>query len=98
VSPGDSRPRSENTHAGAGAEAATAAEVTTAPKPAAPVTAATASSEGVSPNRRHTESDHCKHDTNFAQHDFLRCERNALVSVLPDAPRKTRVMVGLKGM
>jgi hypothetical protein len=78
-------------HVAATAEATTAAAaVTTA------AASASTSSESVSPNRRHTESDHCKHDTNFAQHDFLHCERNALVSVLPDAPRKTRVMIGLE--
>jgi hypothetical protein len=72
----------------------TAAEVATATaKPAATkmaaasaepaattVTAAatTTSSEGVSPDRRHTEGDHRKHDTNFAQHGILHQGRDGV--------------------
>jgi hypothetical protein len=45
-----------------------AAEVAATAKPAAATVtaAATTSSEGVSPDRRQTEGDHRKHDTNFA--------------------------------
>jgi hypothetical protein len=52
--------------------------------------AATTSSEGVSPDRRHAEGDHRKHDTNFAQHGTLHHGRNGVrFSVITGTPLST---------
>jgi hypothetical protein len=63
----------------AAAEAATmtAAEAAAATTVTAAATTTT-SSEGVSPDRRHTEGDHRKHDTNFAQHGILHHGRDGV--------------------
>jgi guanyl-specific ribonuclease Sa len=64
------------------AKAAAAKMATAAAEPAATTmtaaAAATTSSEGVSPDRRHTEGDHRKHDTNFAQHGILHYRRDGV--------------------
>jgi hypothetical protein len=62
----------------AAAKMATAAAEPAATTMTAAAAATTTSSEGVSPDRRHTEGDHRKHDTNFAQHGILHHGRNGV--------------------
>jgi hypothetical protein len=80
------------------AKPATAEMTAAAAKSAATAvtTAAAAASEGVSSDRRHTEGDHRKNDTDFAQHGILHHGRDGVLFLPLPAYRSMRIPAGLQ--